>query len=383
MVRAASGNRPIILLVDETMKLGEENVRIALAGIGRLLESFNDLHCVVSTLDLLFFNRVATQSGRAINWVKLASPNMSDCLHLLGLTNTDALNPVAQCILECNGHLRALGRLLGVWREVNMDNLIPLSHLMELLQDRFGSVQEMPAAAIIDALLGRYVTRLDAYGQVTVPDLIAGGAMLNYETTEKSFVARLSPFILRSWVQEHQSMMLAEYLQRVLDALDKLGQLAKDNEHQQGGAGFELFVVAWESLYRLLLSDKASQPNAGKCTLRDFFRGAVFNPSSLADVVIEVTAAPQAQTKKQFNTLTSTDPNPATHVLMYAHNNPGFEFTSRFKTSDAQKELQLCYHCRYSAVGSKNTLSLEDIQEAHARLPQGVPPSSSLSLYHN
>ena len=158
--------------------------------------------------------------------------------------------------------------------------------------------------------------------------------MLNYETLKDLFVGRSSPYILRTWTARNQSSLLATYLQRVFDAFDQLGRLAKDNEHHQGGAGFELFVVVWESLYRYLLTaNEHGGTRATTTTLGEYFEGAVFNPSSLADVVIKVTAVKQAKTKKNFDSLTSTDPDPATHVLLYASNNPGFEFTSCFKTS--------------------------------------------------
>ena len=211
MVRAASGNRPILLLVDETLKLGKVNATVVLTAIGRLLDEFNDLHCVISTLDLLFFEHVATTFGRPIKWVKLTPPNMSSCLRLLGLTNTDALSPIAQCIFECNGHLRALGRLLLVWRTAGEDHTVPLSELIAHLLRRFATVRGVPDRAIIDALLGRHITRSHVYGQDSVADLIAGGALLNYETISHSFVGRLSLFILRAWLRDRRSP-LAQHL---------------------------------------------------------------------------------------------------------------------------------------------------------------------------
>ena len=110
------------------------------------------------------------------------------------------------------------------------DRTRPVSELMALLLERFGHVQQVPEKAIIDALLGRLITRLDVYGQVTVADLIAGGALLNCETIAESFVARSSPFILRAWLRGNRKP-LSTYLQRVFDALNKLGQLSTDNKH--------------------------------------------------------------------------------------------------------------------------------------------------------
>ena len=109
IVRAASGNLPILLLVDETMQLGKVNATAVLAEIGELLDEFNDLHCVVSTLDQLFFNHVATTSGRMTNWIELTSPDMFSCLILLWFTDTNALTPIVQCTLEC------CGRWGGFW----------------------------------------------------------------------------------------------------------------------------------------------------------------------------------------------------------------------------------------------------------------------------
>ena len=156
------------------MKLGKVNAAAVLAEIGELLDEFNDLHCVVSTLDLLFFNHVATTSGRITGWVQLTSPNMSSCLHLLDLPHTDALSPIAQCIMECNGHLRTLGRLLVIWRGNGVDRTQPVRELMSQLVSAVPSWQPIPQKVFIDALLGRYVTRLHVYGQgATVADLIA------------------------------------------------------------------------------------------------------------------------------------------------------------------------------------------------------------------
>lgn len=68
----------------------------------RSWDKFETVHCVTTTNDYLFFERIESISGRPIDWVPLPPPTLLECLALFGLSDRDSLSPVSHCILDCN-----------------------------------------------------------------------------------------------------------------------------------------------------------------------------------------------------------------------------------------------------------------------------------------
>jgi hypothetical protein len=178
IIKEHSGGKPIILVVDEMMKLGKDKARSVLSGIGKLLDAFGDLHCVISTLDFLYFQEHASESGRQFDWVPLSPPTFKECCELFELTEGQYYDPIGQCIMECNGHLRNMEDLKDIW---NAPGNHELQHkeLMALLVKRVKVGIPLPDNAVILALSGEVVDRSTKVGDHTIGKLIATGWLHN------------------------------------------------------------------------------------------------------------------------------------------------------------------------------------------------------------
>jgi hypothetical protein len=235
--------KPILLLVDEIMKLGRELATKTLHRIAECLKYPKKFETVISTLNSDPILNEKLYSRRQITWLPLSPLSYNNSLKLFKAFPLN--NDAKLAISDCKGHPRSLECMFHAFRKAPKDTnykLIIEAALKEW-EDRYTHIH---LQHIKIALEGKRMLTADSVQGLCLSTEIESGSFLNVNTTFHVIPA-ISPFVLRVFVRNSDST----------DPLIFLFKKLLETEARFGwkGLGFkeyENFHSVWECIKRHL-----------------------------------------------------------------------------------------------------------------------------------
>ena len=120
VIKLASGRNGVILLIDEFRKLlefsdnpnPEKEVANTISLLASQLMNDKGFHVIITTLDSILIEKIKTNSGTPIHWVKLSSPTITEIVNLFEKTSNHPVHPVLiRALAFASGNFRLYERL--------------------------------------------------------------------------------------------------------------------------------------------------------------------------------------------------------------------------------------------------------------------------------
>lgn len=260
------GDRGVLLLVDEIIKLGPAVPKL-LSLVGRLLDTFpsEQFNAVCTTLDAEPFITEVGASGRELLWAPLPPLQQSDVEAMVqSALGVDVLpRALLVAISDCAGHPRTLQYLLEAAQQLMLadprgwasDNQKLLHELRVKVTARLRAA--VPTWAVRAALTGEALD-LDASLSGAAPprtlrQSIVDGTFLNSSIDKvRQAVPQLSLMYLLAAADSSIRSAVEDLAAFEVHALDK-----KRAKVPMGGTPFEMFVAKWLRL-RLMLAQSSA-----------------------------------------------------------------------------------------------------------------------------
>lgn len=335
--------RPLLLLVDELMKCGEDGATKILHAIGICLNEHPPeiFDCIVSTLDTSPVFKENSSSGRPLLWVNLPPLSQESSEKIFG---TLPMTPELKlCIAECNGHPRALECIWSALKKFSGQRHIKTEYIIKAAIDDWGTrLPPISDAHLKIALNGKPVYPEDTIEELNIATELLKGTFLNANVKKQTkFIPQLSPFSLRV-IAARRGHSQFDFVSQFITSMLSLEEGFDWN-------AYEKFHANWEMLKRVLFSGSTR-------TFAEFYNCPTklqLNPSFVLQKK-DLKFLNQhfneycEKEKPQVDTLLD-------HGFLPAANNPGFDFISFEKNVNSNELIAIAVECKYSYPGSKNT----------------------------
>lgn len=358
--------KPVVLLIDELMKLGLNAANKIMNQVGTCLNNLGYFDCVVSTLDsspIFSENRL---SGRKLMWVQL--PRLTDessekIFHAFKLTDEIRL-----LLKECAGHPRSLQCIYTA-----MTDLLPKgSHLLtpklileRAVKDWGARVPSIGVNHLKAALLGGSTKIGDTLFGLDVSKEISNGTFVNSDihSEYQLLIPKLSPFSLR--VYSHT--VAAQVHDDIASAIDNMLR----DEEGFSWCDYERFHAYWEVLKRLLYQGDIMQ--LSQFYNLNYSRGPKFVLKQKSVKRLEVDFATFL---KQTNPTTE---QLQSFVYLPKDGNEGFDIAI-FEENDITKEVfAILVECKFSRPTATTSVSGPTVQNKwDGSLKQLLPLKSKI-----
>jgi hypothetical protein len=352
--------KPILLLVDEVMKFGEELATALLHNIAECLGKSNNFETVISTLNPGPILAEKTNSGRKVVWLNLSPLSLEESLRLF---KNFPLNDEAKlAISDCNGHPRSLECIWHAFTKTPTNESINHEFTMKIAIQNWGSrYSQITPTHLKVALEGKTLRVTDKVEGLLPITEIQTGIFLNVNATTH-FVPCLSPFALRVFIQE------SDPTDPVITLLMKLLQTEEGFDWKE----FEKFHGLWECLKRCIFEGRT-------VSLNDFY---------LVPDQDEFDDWPQFVLQKKKKKFLQTNFADAKFELHYLESkliipgagNPGFDMVSFEVDIKTKAMCAVCIECRYSRPGACTMLKKSDVLSKYDLAVDQITRNQSVHL---